>query len=90
MLRAAAQFARQQQLHNVILIRGTALRLPFPPACFDVVNCCGALHLFPSPGRVLREIHRVLKPGGHSAGRHARDGRFAIVGKDPLLAMTSV
>jgi len=72
MLRAAAQFARQQQSHNVILIRGTALHLPFPPACFDLVNCCGALHLFPSPGRVLREIHRVLKPGGRFTAATSR------------------
>jgi len=72
MLRAAAQTAREQQLQNVVLIRGTALKLPFPPACFDVVNCCAALHLFPRPGRVLREIHRVLKPGGRFTGTTSR------------------
>lgn len=72
MLRAAARLARRHRLHNVVLIHGTALRLPFPPACFDVVNCCGALHLFPSPGRVLREIQRVLKPGGRFTAATAR------------------
>ena len=75
MLRAAAHLARQQKLSNVIFVHGTALRLPFPSARFDVVNCCGALQLFPNPGRVLREIYRVLKPGGRFTAATARWNR---------------
>ena len=64
MLRYASRRAREEGLTNLLLIHGTALDLPFPPAHFDVVNCCGALHLFPDVPRVLREIERVLRPGG--------------------------
>lgn len=80
MLRAAAQFARRQKLRNVLLIHGNAMRLPFPPARFDIVNCCGALHLFPNPGRVLREIHRVLKPGGRFTAATSRRNRGPVAG----------
>jgi len=64
MLRYASRRVREQKLSNVVLIHGNALHLPFPADHFDLVNCCGALHLFPQPARVLHEVHRVLKPGG--------------------------
>lgn len=64
MLRYASQRLREEGLTNVVLIHGTALQLPFPADRFDLVNCCGALHLFPDVPRVLGEVHRVLKPGG--------------------------
>lgn len=64
MLRYASQRAHQERLNNIVLIRGNALRLPFPSERFDLVNCGGALHLFPNAARALREVHRVLKPGG--------------------------
>lgn len=64
MLRYASRRVREERLANVLLLRGTALRLPFPPGRFDAVNCCGALHLFPDVPRVLGEIERVLAPGG--------------------------
>lgn len=64
MLRHALRRARAEHLENVSFVRGDALRLPFPDARFDVVNCCGALHLFPDAARALREVHRVLRPGG--------------------------
>jgi ubiquinone/menaquinone biosynthesis C-methylase UbiE/uncharacterized protein YbaR (Trm112 family) len=73
MLRHAAWRAREQRLNNIVLIHGNALHLPFPSDRFDVVNCCGALHLFRGVGRVLREVHRVLKPGGRlTAGASRR------------------
>jgi len=64
MLRYASRRVREQGLHNVLLVHGTALGLPFAPDHFDLVNCCGALHLFPDARRALAEVHRVLKPGG--------------------------
>ncbi len=81
MLRYATRRAREEGLSNLLLIHGTALELPFPADRFDLVNCCGALHLFPDVPRVLREIERVLKPGGCftvAASRH-RSGRVAEV-----------
>jgi SAM-dependent methyltransferase len=64
MLRFASRRAREQSVDNVLWIHGTALDLPFAPEHFDVVNCCGALHLFPDVARALSEVCRVLKPAG--------------------------
>lgn len=44
--------------------RGQAL--PFADGSFDGVLCMNALHHLPSYGAALREIHRVLKPGGRA------------------------
>ncbi len=38
--------------------------LPFDDESFDVVACQHALHRFGEPGAVLREMRRVLAPGG--------------------------
>jgi 2-polyprenyl-3-methyl-5-hydroxy-6-metoxy-1,4-benzoquinol methylase len=44
------------------LMNGEALT--FPDASFDVVYCHTVLHFTPDPRQMVREIHRVLKPGG--------------------------
>ncbi len=49
--------------HSVV---GDALRLPFAEATFDGIICMNALHHMPSYEVVLREIFRVLKPGGRA------------------------
>ena len=38
--------------------------MTFPDDTFDVVYCHTVLHFTPSPETMIREIHRVLKPGG--------------------------
>ncbi len=40
--------------------------LPFTEGSFDGVLCMNALHHLPSYAVALREIHRVLKPGGRA------------------------
>ncbi|MEN8182630.1 MAG: class I SAM-dependent methyltransferase [Myxococcota bacterium] len=64
MLREAASLTRAEGLRNLHLLRGSAMMLPFAAGRFDLVNCCGALHLFPDARGALREIARVLAPGG--------------------------
>jgi len=64
MLAHAQRRRRAEGLVNLDLVRGSALDLPFTAACFDVVNCCGALHLFPDVPRALGEVCRVLVAGG--------------------------
>src|SRR5690349_695820 len=41
-----------------------AEELSFRDASFDVVYSYGVLHHTPNPAQAVREIHRVLKPGG--------------------------
>jgi ubiquinone/menaquinone biosynthesis C-methylase UbiE len=64
MLRWASRRATREGLTNLILARSDAGELPFDDAYFDIVNCCGALHLFPDVPRVLGEVSRVLRKGG--------------------------
>lgn len=42
-------------------------RLPFEDATFDFVNSQGVLHHTSDPAAILRELHRVLKPGGRGS-----------------------
>jgi ubiquinone/menaquinone biosynthesis C-methylase UbiE len=41
-----------------------AMNLPYPDDSFDAVIIANALHIVPDPGKVVREIDRVLRPGG--------------------------
>ncbi|HOG11138.1 MAG TPA: class I SAM-dependent methyltransferase [Smithella sp.] len=41
-----------------------ATEIPVPDACFDVVLCTEVLEHVPEPIRVVKEIARILKPGG--------------------------
>ncbi len=65
MLRQARRLLERDGLTNVVLMRGSAFRLPFVSGAFPFVNCCGALHLFDQPEAALREIGRVVEQGGH-------------------------
>jgi SAM-dependent methyltransferase len=38
--------------------------LPFPDASFDAVLCTEVIEHIPDPAETIREMHRVLKPGG--------------------------
>jgi SAM-dependent methyltransferase len=51
----------------VVYVRGDAQALPFSDETFDAVGCFLALHLIPEPFRALREMLRVLAPGGRIA-----------------------
>ncbi|MFZ1441080.1 MAG: class I SAM-dependent methyltransferase [Candidatus Microthrix subdominans] len=47
-----------------LVIRGDALKLPFPDASFDRIVVSEVLEHIDDDAGVLAEIHRVLRPGG--------------------------
>lgn len=49
---------------NCRLVRGDAANLPFTGGSFDIVLISDAWHHFTRQGRVMREVERVLRPGG--------------------------
>ncbi len=46
------------------LVRGDATRLPFTDEAFDAAVSTEAFHWFPDQDAALRDLHRVLRPGG--------------------------
>jgi ubiquinone/menaquinone biosynthesis C-methylase UbiE len=49
---------------NVELRHADAAALPYPDASFDTANIANAIHCFPDVDGALRDVFRVLKPGG--------------------------
>jgi ubiquinone/menaquinone biosynthesis C-methylase UbiE len=64
MLAEAKRRVEEAGLTNVTLREATAEALPFADLRFDVALNRLTLHHLGNPGRVLSEIHRVLRPGG--------------------------
>lgn len=62
-LRLAAARARELDL-SVEWLQGSALELPFGDETFDLVAANDVLEHLPSPSKGLREMARVLRPGG--------------------------
>jgi len=64
MLAAAEAFIREQGAANVTFQIADAEALPFPDASFELVTTRIAPHHFPNPRQYIREVARVLRPGG--------------------------
>jgi ubiquinone/menaquinone biosynthesis C-methylase UbiE len=64
MLDVVAKAASERGLHNIRTERGAAERLPFADASFDFVFSRYSAHHWSDLGQALREVRRVLKPGG--------------------------
>lgn len=47
------------------VVRGLGERLPFVDGSFDLIVCLWVLEHLKEPAATLREVRRVLKPGGH-------------------------
>lgn len=62
-LAAARRHAEASGL-SIRYLEGSAEQLAFESGTFDVVCCCDVLEHVESPDAVVREISRVLKPGG--------------------------
>lgn len=60
----AGAMHRFRNTPNIELKLADAADLPFGEARFDTANVANSIHCFPDVDGALREIHRVLKPGG--------------------------
>jgi ubiquinone/menaquinone biosynthesis C-methylase UbiE len=50
---------------NLSLLNGNSDRLPYPDNSFDKIFCINVIYFWDNPQSHLKEITRVLKPGGH-------------------------
>jgi ubiquinone/menaquinone biosynthesis C-methylase UbiE len=64
MLSEAADKSKEDHVHNLDLCMADVMTLPFPDATFDVVVSRRAPHHFRDINRAIKEMSRVLKPGG--------------------------
>jgi len=62
MLAIAASHLKQER--NIQFVVADAEALPFLDEAFDLVTCRIAAHHFPHPRNFIKEVARVLKPGG--------------------------
>ena len=67
MLDVVSAAATERSLHNITNVCGAAERLPFAYAEFDYVLSRYSAHHWSDLGQALREVRRVLKPGGVAA-----------------------
>lgn len=64
MLAAAEEFIKENGYQNVEFVQGDAEKLTFTDESFEIVTCRIAPHHFPNVDLFIKEVHRVLKPGG--------------------------
>lgn len=64
MLDKARRGAARLGIHNVTLLRSFIESLPVDSESIDVVISNGAINLCPDKLAVMREVYRVLRPGG--------------------------
>ncbi|MEE7559732.1 class I SAM-dependent methyltransferase, partial [Xanthomonas sp. Kuri4-2] len=67
MLAVVAETAAARGLDNLRTVRGAAECLPFAEGGFDFVFSRYSAHHWSDVGQALREVRRVLKPGGRAA-----------------------
>jgi ubiquinone/menaquinone biosynthesis C-methylase UbiE len=82
--RSEAQLAVARARHPVATyVHGDATAMPFEDRSFDRVHASWLLEHVPEPVLVLREVHRVLRPGGIA---HFVEVDNATLRTDPPLA----
>ncbi|MGH6914880.1 MAG: class I SAM-dependent methyltransferase, partial [Geminicoccales bacterium] len=64
---AARRIAADGEIGNASFERSDAEEMPFPDRTFDAAVCGLGLMYIPDPVQALREMRRLLRPGGRAA-----------------------
>jgi ubiquinone/menaquinone biosynthesis C-methylase UbiE len=76
---------RERGLSNVLFQISSVYQLPFPDSSFDGAFVHAVLQHLKDPGAALREINRVLKPGGIVGVRDDDQGGMVLAPADPKM-----
>jgi ubiquinone/menaquinone biosynthesis C-methylase UbiE len=80
MLEVARRLIARKRWDNVEVREGDAASLPFPDASIDRAICSYALTIIPDYRRAIREIWRVLVPGGRFVSLEMRSAMHSLPG----------
>ncbi len=80
--------AAQANVTNIRFEVANVYALPFPDASFDAVYCSAVLGHLRERDKALREMRRVLKPGGLIGVRNDDLDGYLIAPAEPLLRQT--
>jgi ubiquinone/menaquinone biosynthesis C-methylase UbiE len=83
---AAASLATARGVSNARFVRGDIYQLPFGEATFDAAYANMVMEHLSQPLAALREMHRVLKPGGVVGVQSPDFGSMMLAPEVPLLA----
>ncbi|MEH2453372.1 methyltransferase domain-containing protein [Nostoc sp.] len=84
-IRIAAESAFTQGVSNANFLEGNIYALPFPDNSFDTIFSHALFEHLQEPAQALRELWRVLKPGGIVGLRSPDWGGFLIAPSTPEL-----
>ena len=83
---ASAEMVAAACARGINAVQASAEQLPFPDASFDAVFSNAVLHWVRDHNAMMREVHRVLIPGGRFVAEMGGHGNVAAI----LVAFTAV
>lgn len=61
---ASRKLARRPGAESAVVLAGDSEHLPLADASVDLITCANSFHHYPRQGAVVREMRRILRPGG--------------------------